>query len=370
MRAIGKFLMMFVLADSKSLQSRFKPKESATLKTDRQLCVVRYSPGGTRLFAGGCDSRVHRWDCSGDKPKELPSWDNGGGWVQCLEFSPDGKTLFTADSWGALQAWNPADEKPKPRWTRKDAHDGWIHGLAVSPSGEWLATAAIDGAVRVWSSRDGKRKFAFAPKRAETETFAVAFHPDGKSLVSGDVFGAVKQWDLATGKKVREFDATSLFKEHRLQNVGGARVLLFDTNGKRLFVAGTQPKNGGNVQGIPTVLAFDWQTGKLAKTIEMGRSGDVYVCDLAWHPAGFLMAAISGNPGAGKIVLQRPEDETPFFTTTKYRNCHSLTLHPNGKRFAVTSTNNGSNGNGRRLKNGEYVGNHSPVHVFDFAVDA
>ena len=78
------------------------------------------------------------------------------------------------------------------------------------------------------------------------------------------------------------------------------------------------------------------------------------------------MAALSGSPGTGKIVFQRLGDKQPFYSTTKYRNCHSLSLHPSGKRFAITSTNNGSNGNGRRLKNGEYLGNYSPVHVFDF----
>jgi len=349
-----------------ALESRFTPKETVTLKPDRQLCVARFSPDGQRLFAGGYDSRVRRWDCSGEKPRELPFWDNGGGWVQCVEFSPDGKTLFTADSWGRLQAWDPHEEKPKPRWGREEAHDGWIHGLAVSPNGEWLATTGIDGTVRLWSAKDGKRKSVFPAERPEAEGFAVAFHPDGKSLVSGDLFGVVKQWDIAQGKAVREFDAKMLHKEHRLQNVGGARVLAFDGDGKRLFAAGTKPKNGGNVQGVPTVLVFDWKTGKLTHTIEMGRTSDVYVCGLALHPAGFLIAALSGNPGTGKLVLQRPEDEKPFFTTTKYRNCHSLTVHPGGKRFVVTSTNNGSNGNGRRLKDGEYVGNHSPVHVLEF----
>ena len=40
-------------------------------------------------------------------------------------------------------------------------------------------------------------------------------------------------------------------------------------------------------------------------------------------------------------------------------------MHPNGRRIAVTATNNGSNGNGRRLKNGAYLGNNSPLHILD-----
>ena len=43
-----------------------------------------------------------------------------------------------------------------------------------------------------------------------------------------------------------------------------------------------------------------------------------------------------------------------------HRNPH----HPDGKQFALSSTNRASNGNGRRLdKEGNYVGNYSPVHV-------
>jgi hypothetical protein len=41
-------------------------------------------------------------------------------------------------------------------------------------------------------------------------------------------------------------------------------------------------------------------------------------------------------------------------------------MHPNGQLLAVTATNRGSNGNGRRLnKDGEYAGNTSPVHLFE-----
>ena len=36
------------------------------------------------------------------------------------------------------------------------------------------------------------------------------------------------------------------------------------------------------------------------------------------------------------------------------------------RRFLLTSTNRGSNGNGRRLdKEGNYIGNYSPVHVME-----
>jgi hypothetical protein len=49
-------------------------------------------------------------------------------------------------------------------------------------------------------------------------------------------------------------------------------------------------------------------------------------------------------------------------------NLHSLSWHPNGTRLAVVATNPGSNGNGRPLdKEGNYIGNKSPIHVFEVA---
>jgi hypothetical protein len=47
------------------------------------------------------------------------------------------------------------------------------------------------------------------------------------------------------------------------------------------------------------------------------------------------------------------------------QNIHSLAWHPDGKRFVVAGTNGGSNGNGRPLdKDGKYLTNQSPLHVF------
>lgn len=348
----------------KPLAKPEQPQPIETLTPDRQLCCVRFSPDCKELVAGGFDSLVRRWNVSGKKAKELPTWDNDGGWVQGLTFSADGKRLFTADTWGMLRAWNPTGEKPKAIWMNKSAHEGWIRGLTIDPAGQRLATAGIYGAVKLWSADDGK--LLRAVKGDGVEMFAVAFSPDGKSIVTGDLLGRVRQYDASTGKQLREFDASVLSKEHRLQQVGGARVISFDDKGERLFIAGTKPKNGGNVQGIPTVLVFNWKTGKLEKTLEFGKTSDVYVTSLTWHPAGYLIVTTSGNPGVGQLIFRRLNEKEPFYTTKKLRNCHSLAFDARHNRFAVTSTNNGSNGNGRRLKNGEYVGNHSPVHLFAF----
>ncbi len=65
-------------------------------------------------------------------------------------------------------------------------------------------------------------------------------------------------------------------------------------------------------------------------------------------------------------MFLRPGEKEPFFTHTAVANVHSVTLHPDGKRFAVAAMNKASNGNGRpKTADGSYPGNTSPVHLFE-----
>jgi WD40 repeat protein len=362
---IAEFMVMS--QDPKTLLERYRPKEVKALKPDRQLCIIRFSPCGKFLAAGSFEGTVRRWDATSDQWPELSPLTGHGGWVQAIAFHPDGRRLVSADSWGQLRCWLYAEEKPEPLWAVNQAHNGWIRGLAVSPDGKLLATCGRDQKVCLWSAEDG-RKHAELTGHQE-DVYSLAFHPDGKSLISGDLKGLVKHWDLETGKRLREFGARSLYRSDRLQDVGGVRCLAFDREGAVLACAGAKPKNGANVQGTPTILLFDWQSGQPKHTLHVGNDGDGYVFDLLMHPDGFVIAVTSGNPGTGKLFFQRPGDAQPFFLATKMANCHSLSLHPNGRRLVVAATNGGSNGNGRLLKNMEYPGNWSPLHVWDLPGD-
>jgi WD40 repeat protein len=354
--------------DTKAAPARSQPKEGKVLKLEQQVCIVRYSACGKFLAAGGCDGRVHRWDAATDTLAPLPPLVGHDGWVQALAFHSDGKHLFTADTWGRLCCWPYAETQPRPLWTVTQAHDGWLRQAAVSPDGKLLATCGRDTVVRLWSTQNGTKQRELIGHGEDV--FCVTFHPDGKSLVSGDLKGVVRQWDLATGKPGRTFDAKVLYRYDRIQDVGGVRCLAFDRAGATLACGGCEPKSGGFVQGSPVVLLFDWSTGARKHLHKLGADNDGFVYDLAFHPGGFFMAVTSGQPGSGKLLFHRPGEEKPFFLTTKMANCHSLAVHPQGRRLVVSATNGGSNGNGRRLgKNKEYPGNWSPLHLWDLPAE-
>ena len=358
--------------DLASLKTRYEPKQAAVLKLDRQLNAARFTSCGRFLLAAGHDGLVRRFDCGTDEMTELKSLTGHSGWVQRVVTSPPGGDtegrVYSADSWGGLQCRSFSDEAEAPRWFHPQAHHGWILDLVRNAGGNLIATCGIDRKIRIWSAVDGTKQSEF--ENPDWEVLCLAFGPDGASVVTGDLAGMIRHWDVASGKVLRQFDASALHKSDRLQEVGGVRRLLFSPDGKFLVCAGTKPKVGGNVQGIPTVTVFQWDSGQADKTFELGKEGDVYVTDLEFHPEGFLMATISGNPGAGKLVFRRLEDEVPFFETTSMPNCHSLTLHPDRVRLAVVATNGGSNGNGRSLdKNGAYPSNFSPIHIWKFPAD-
>jgi len=351
--------------DPKTLLQRYGPKAvGKPVKLDQLLCQVRYSPCGQFLVAGSFEAQVRRWSTAGDPMPELPPLLGHNGWVQALVFHPDGKRLFTSDSWGRLCCWPFAEKEAKPLWQVPEAHNGWVRGLAVSPDGKLLASCGRDGVVRLWSPDNGQKVRELTDHKEDV--FSLAFHPEDKVLVSGDLKGVIRCWDVATGKSQRQLDATPMFLRDRIQDVGGVRCLHFAQNGTMLLAGGSQPKGGGFVEATPLLLAYDWASRQLKRTLKLGTDRDGFVLDLNWHADGFVMAVTSGQPGSGKLLFQRLEDAQPFFTSAGMANCHALAVHPNGRRLVVSATNANSNGNGRvKGANKEYPGNWSPLHVWE-----
>jgi WD40 repeat protein len=380
------------MSDTKPADKFSPPKELKMFPNDRQLCVARFSPCGQFLAAGAMEGTVRRWrvvekpkpaaeEVLPEEPKKKPAAKNAkkveespvelvpqppinnfNGWVQTIAFHPKDKVIFAADTWGRLAAFDYEADAPQPRWANAAAHDGWIRRLAVSADGQHLVTGGRDQFVRVWTTA-GK---LVAEHRHSEDIFAVALAPEGKLVAFGDEKGRVKTWDFGTRQIVREFDATVLHKLSRLQDVAGLRVLAFHDGGKSLLVGGCDPEGGGFLEGVPVLVQFDTATGKQLADWKFGAAKDGFVLDVATHPAGYLIAVTSGQPGNGKVLFLRPGEKEPFFTNPNLANCHSIALHPDHRRFAVVAMSKGSNGNGRpKTADGAYPSNTSPVHLFE-----
>jgi WD40 repeat protein len=351
------------MTDSQPLLAQIEPKQRKVIEAEPQLRSIRFSPCGKMLAGGGYDARVRRWEFTSDDTPELPALEGHHAWVEAIAFRSEGELLFSGDSWGQLRCWsNYLAETPALKWQQEAAHDGWIRDLAVSSDGKLLGSCGSDRVLRVWSVDDGTKQHELA--NYGQDLLRLRFLPEG-TLITGDDRGIVKLWQL-DGTLVREFDASSLYLLHRLQDVGGAHALAVDAEGKTLAVGGTVPKGGGTVIGIPTVLLFDVATGELKQSFPLGTENDCFVADLHFDSRGFLSVVTYGTPGSGQLIYLVPGEEAPLFTYKQMANCHSQAWHPDGKRLVVAATNAGSNGNGRPLdKEGNYPGNKSPLHLFD-----
>lgn len=336
--------------DEKALLAKYNPRElGKPTPASQQVTRLRLNPAGTLLAASGFQAQILRWSFDGTTIKELPALTGHNGWASTLTFHPDGR-LFTADTWGRLTAWPADPATAKPLWSIETAHDGWIRQLAVSPDGGTLASCGRDGFVRLWSCGNGEK---VRELNVDSDVQAVAFHPQGKSLIAGDLKASLPVYELASGKKERTLTTEGLYLYERIQDVAGLRILSFDPAGKQLLAAGCKPKGGGFVEGTPLLLVLDWASGKTTASRELGTDKAGFVTDLAWHPDGFVIATTSGQPGTGQLLMLRPEDAKPFFTSTKATNAHSLTLDAKGIRLLLAATNANSSGNGRVKGKGE-----------------
>lgn len=341
----------------------FVAKEIRKIDTDRQVCRIRFNCDGTQLFGGGYDSVIRRWDFSGDEPQPAEPLTGHRGWVQSLEFLPNGETLLSVDSWGQLCAWSVAEQRPVKKWAVEQAHDGWIHDLSVSSDGSLVATVGLDRIPRVWSAADGSLVKELPAH--DHPLYRVAVHADNLSIVTADLKGTLRDWSVsdAVCRRARTLDGMHYYD--RIQDVPGIYVLRFDDDGT-LICAGGRPSRIQNHQGIPTIHRIDWSTFESVSVQSFGNEVDGFVFDHARYSDDLDVAVTSGNPGAGQLLLLQREAAEPFFRYTKMSNCHSLATHPDGKRFVVSATNRNSQGNGAvRDKEGTYLGNSSPLHVFE-----
>lgn len=347
------------MEETKQLLARFQGKEIKALKPEVQASVARYSPCGKILAAAMYNGTIRCWDATTEEFRERAAVTGHSGWSTDVVFQPHGELAFSCDSWGKLQSWIYLAEEFQPAWQHATAHDGWVRALAVSPDGKTVVSCGMDQFLRLWNAATGEKQGEW---KTTHDPYCVSFAPDGESLFLGDERGITKQCQLDS-KVLREFNASELYTLSRLQDVGGVRCLSISKDGKTLAVGGTIPKNGGTVTGPPLVVTFDIATGERKQKIELGDTADVNVVDLFLHEAGFYVVVTCGSPGKGQLLYWRPEDKEPFYREKKYANPQSVSLRPDGKQLAILATNTGSNGNGRTLRDGKYLGNHSPIHV-------
>jgi WD40 repeat protein/serine/threonine protein kinase len=113
-----------------------------------------FSADSRWLAAGqGFFAKVSLWDMARQAVEELSS---GSGPVDCLAFSPEGRTLAVGTRDGWVNLWHLPSRQ---EIISLKAHRSHVWRAVFSPDGRTLATAGADGTLRLWT----------APTLAETD---------------------------------------------------------------------------------------------------------------------------------------------------------------------------------------------------------
>jgi WD40 repeat protein len=137
---------------------------------------------------------VTLWDVSTGKVRSTLRA-NG---VDCLAFSPDGKTLAA----GCIANYHDGKKETHHVriWdvgTAKDLHylrhEFRVLCVAVSADAKAVASGSECGELKLWQAATGKERVALPVQ--PSYVFSVAFSRDGKTLVSTTRDGLVKCWD-------------------------------------------------------------------------------------------------------------------------------------------------------------------------------
>jgi WD40 repeat protein len=338
-----------------------------TWAVGRPLIGCRFDPTGRFLFASAEDNSVRRLDLL---TGSVAAFTEHKSWVRGMVFiaqvpamlvettacerrqaavraaggpmavsvptpKPSPLTAITGDYHGKLIWWNAAEAKPN-KIRSVDAHEGWIRAVAVSPDGQTIASCGNDHLVKLWSASSGQLIRTFTGHA--NHVYNVVFHPNGKQLASCDLKGVVKIWELKGGKDAKQLDAAVLYKYDAgfMADIGGARGMAYDSSGRLSCCGITNVSNAFAGVGNPIVVTFDAKDGKpkLLKPVEAFQ-GTAW--GVAFHPAGFVVAA--GGGSGGRIWLWSGNEPSLSRAANVPANARDLALHPAGDRLAVAGGN-------------------------------
>lgn len=161
---------------------------------------LAYSPDGGTLASLGSDGAVHLWSTAAQQCAPARRISVRGLEALSLAWSADGGTLAVCGPGGALELWDPASGERRSRLT---ALDGDPYGVAFDGEGFLLVGMAEPTGLLVLAADDGSGGSAAAgPAPLSKRPWEIAVAPDGRVAVGGEHDNQVMIWERETDERL------------------------------------------------------------------------------------------------------------------------------------------------------------------------
>jgi RNA polymerase sigma factor (sigma-70 family) len=223
------------------------------------IAAPALTPGGDVLAVAGLDHGLHFLSVAGDKQEACPV----AGPVQWLQYSPDGKELWTQAGSTHIQRWDPATGKE----VGEVAVGTRPFDVLLSPDGKVaVAHRGGDTPIKVFNAADGT-ELASIPRQPADDYPSFAFA--GKVLVARWPLGEkITLHELPSGKVLQAIAVVTGEPERRAgQPSPGVAppLLIVSGEGARPLLAAYSDAG--------TVAVWDIATGKKVASLPVGSGG-------------------------------------------------------------------------------------------------
>lgn len=283
---------------------RIYDADNLTLKTwipahAKGAHAVAYSPDGKRIASAGADGLVRIWNPEGEP---LQAFRGHRGTAICLAWSPDGEWLISGSWDNTVRLWKADGSDAK----EFQGHTKAIQTLAWSPDGKQFASGSGDGTIRIWDP-DGREVHVM---NGHTDAVvSLAWNTRGSRLASGSWDHTIRFWNPRTGRggPVLEGHTYRVYalewhpQGTMLASAGGRTLRLWTLDGTPVRTVKTEQeqiltlswKHDGNE------IATGTRNDSVLRVVDVSNDSDraigenskTGVMDLAWNPAGDLVAA-------------------------------------------------------------------------------
>ena len=302
------------------------------------LIATSFSPDGKTIHTAGSDGAMKRWDI--ETGSILDSYSISQHYVAHLVFSTDGRwalasgnrsdaTLYELSSGKTVRSFSPVSHLMESA-TGKPRRVG-ISSIAISRDSQWILTGIMEGTVLLWNSATGEMVRSI--EAHAKDVLSVAFSPDGQSLLTGGADKSVHLWSTVDGKLLRTF----------ANHTDEVRSLATSLDGTHIA---TGCRDG-------SVRIWNAQTGQLLNTL---RQHTREIRSIAFSPSGrtILTASLDHTarlwsisdgsllqtfrPSASSDELLQAEQRDGNVRAVRLDYVRDATISPDGRSVLATST--------------------------------